>query len=320
MTVGAGDNVIKAYAPVVLEIYGKQIGIIGCCETQFGAATLRRSGVAALDPTIHSLIHRLSCKVDIVVVSVHAAAELCPWPSPQWQDQMRSFIDAGAAVVHGHHAHVPQGYEMYNGGIIFYGLGNFLVDPDQWRSTKHPHTLWSVVADCGHETDEISYSIKTAVIEQGLSGVRVRISTDTELQKHSNYLSKCNSPLHDRILLTGLWQEAAMRMYDLWYAGWLGFHSTRLERHRSATRARLSAMKQLYCAAVLPRRPISRERELLWYHTFSCESHREVISTALGVLCGELEDLRTDETRCLTDELMPWSVATLTEMNWPYKG
>jgi hypothetical protein len=215
---------------------------------------------------------------------------------------------------------VPQGYEVYNDGVIFYGLGNFLVDPEKWGAPNHPHTLWSVVADCSREADGISYSIKTAVIEKGLSNISVRISTDAEFQNHSAYLSKCNLPLQNRTLLTGLWQETSMRMYDLWFAGWLGFHSTRKEKQRSATRAQLSAIKQLFRDIVLRRKSISRGREVLWYHAFSCESHREVISTALGVMCGELDDLRNDETRQLADELMPWSVASIPEMKWPFKG
>ena len=316
-TIGAGGNLLEAYTPVIYEISGKQIGIIGCCESQFGAATFRRAGVAAINPMIYSVIHRLACELDTVVVSVHGAAELCPWPSPQWQDTMRSFIDAGARVVHGHHAHVPQGYEAYHGGVIFYGLGNFIVNPSEWYNPNHPHSLWSVMAECSHTNDKISYSIKTAVIEKRNSGVSVQISTDQESQKHSAYLSKCNLPLQNRTLLTGLWQEAAMRMYDLWYSGWLGFHPT---RQGNAIKARLSAIKQVFRAAVLRQGTVSREREMLLYHTFSCESHREVISTALGVLCGELDDLRNDEFRCLVDELMPWSISSITEMEWPYKG
>ena len=34
-------------------------------------------------------------------------------------------IDAGADIVYGHHPHVLQKIEQYNGGIIFYSLGNF---------------------------------------------------------------------------------------------------------------------------------------------------------------------------------------------------
>jgi len=314
-TVGAGSDLANAHAPIIQEIDGVRIGILGCCETQFGIATVRQAGVAALKPTIYGTIRELESEVDIVIVSIHGAAEYCPWPSPLWQDLLRSFVDSGARIVHGHHAHVPQGYEAYNGGCIFYGLGNFLIDPSRW--IDHPSGLWSVVSDCNFNADGLTFSIRTIAIENSGANVCVRLSTDSEFQKHSVYLSKCNLPLENRILLTALWQEAAMRMYDLWYAGWLGFHSTRLGRQRSATRIRLSALKQAFRTAILGRRPPTLEREMLWYHAFSCESHREVTSTALGVMCGELDDLRTDETQRLADEMMPWSVSSITEMKWP---
>jgi len=38
----------------------------------------------------------------------------------------RSVIDAGADCVIGHHPHVVQGIEIYNGKPIFYSLGNLL--------------------------------------------------------------------------------------------------------------------------------------------------------------------------------------------------
>jgi hypothetical protein len=45
----------------------------------------------------------------------------------------------------------------------------------------------------------------------------------------------------------------------------------------------------------------------------SCQSHRESISTALGLLSGEIEDLRTKETHLLADEMMPWSIGVIRE-------
>jgi hypothetical protein len=37
------------------------------------------------------------------------------------------------------------------------------------------------------------------------------------------------------------------------------------------------------------------------------ESHRQMLATALGVLAGEMRDMRTEETRALADAMMPWS-------------
>jgi poly-gamma-glutamate synthesis protein (capsule biosynthesis protein) len=121
-------------------VEGLRIGVLGRCETQFGIA-LQRPGAAALDPTLYESIRKLKSEVDVVVLSVHGAAEMVPWPSPQWQDLLRSFVDCGADIVHGHHSHIPQGYEVYQGKIIFYGLGNFLVNPADWLTHNTPDIL-----------------------------------------------------------------------------------------------------------------------------------------------------------------------------------
>lgn len=38
----------------------------------------------------------------------------------------------------------------------------------------------------------------------------------------------------------------------------------------------------------------------------ACESHRQMPKASSGVCGGELGDLRTEETRRLVDELLPW--------------
>ena len=46
-----------------------------------------------------------------------------------WQVQLaRKLVDNGAAIIVGHHPHVIQGYEVYNGALIAYSLGNFISD------------------------------------------------------------------------------------------------------------------------------------------------------------------------------------------------
>lgn len=312
VTVGAGHDLQMARVPVLREFDGMRVGIVGCCETQFGIASIRRAGVAALSPEIYSTIQRLRSEADVIIVSIHGAAELCPWPSPKWQDLLRSFIDAGAKIVHGHHSQVPQGYEAYHGGLIFYGLGSFLKVPDEWYHPEHPHNLWSVVADFVLDGGEISYSIRTVVIENDGPGVSVRLSSEAEYQKHSEYLLHCNIPLRDPVLLTGLWQEAAVRMYDLYLSWGLGLQSSRQPRP-----GRLSALRHGMKMAIIGAPSPAREKMSLWYHMFACENHSFAISTALGLQSGELDDLRTDETRFLVDEMMPWSVESVTSMIWP---
>ena len=142
---GAGSSKRQAFEPAILDWGDKKVGVLARCEVQYGIASETTPGVAAFDATICEQIRKLKTEVDIVIASIHAAAEMLPWPSPQRQDAWRALIDAGADIVHGHHAHVPQGWEEYNGGLIFYGLGNFCVDPVKWA--WHPNGLWSLAPE-----------------------------------------------------------------------------------------------------------------------------------------------------------------------------
>lgn len=61
----------------------------------------------------------------LAVVSLHWGEEGASAPA-QWQrDAAHRLIDAGADLIVGHHPHVMQGVEMYNGKYIAYSLGNF---------------------------------------------------------------------------------------------------------------------------------------------------------------------------------------------------
>ena len=308
-TIGAGSNLYEALQPVVRNVDGVKIGVVACTETQFGIATPWRAGIAPIVPgKMEAWIRQLAEQVDIVIVTVHGAAEMCPWPSPQWQDLLRGFIDAGASIVHGHHSHVPQGYEEYHDGLIFYGPGNFLVEPAKWRDT--PNALWSIVGDATLSPKGVEeLLVKTAVIEDS-EYVVVRESNDSEATLHQEYLARANYPLADRKLLTGLWQESSIRMYHLWNAKWLGFEPDIV---RTGLKDKLCSFTRCMKEILLGNHrgrgaSASQNNLLLWYHLFACESHRDSIATALGVLSGELEDMRTDETRTLADEMMPWSL------------
>jgi hypothetical protein len=300
---GAGDNKNAARNSVTLDWCGKKAATISRCETQFGVATETKAGVAALDSTIYEQIRLLKKEVDIVIVSIHAAAEMVPWPSPQRQDTWRSLIDVGADVIHGHHAHVPQGWEEYNGGLIFYGLGNFCVDPDKW--SWHPQGLWSLTPELSIEEKRITMQLKTSVIEDRGESILVREASEAEQGAHLIYLDQCNQPLSDRVLLEGLWQEASVRMYEDYFSKWLRFDSTSIlkETFRQA-RKKAGEIKRRFRGEVASNSNPSRADLLLWYHLFACESHNDAISTALGVLAGELEDLRSDKTTRLVNELM----------------
>ena len=62
---------------------------------------------------------------ELIVYAVHWGDEGHFYPQQHQMDYARKVIDAGVDIVYGHHPHVLQPIEEYNGGIIFYSLGNF---------------------------------------------------------------------------------------------------------------------------------------------------------------------------------------------------
>lgn len=62
---------------------------------------------------------------EIVIASMHWGIEYHYNPNSTQVKIAHAAIDAGADIVYGHHPHVLQKIEEYNGGIIYYSLGNF---------------------------------------------------------------------------------------------------------------------------------------------------------------------------------------------------
>lgn len=65
---------------------------------------------------------------DHIIFSFHWGNEYVSYPSPDQVELAHELIDNGVDIIIGHHPHVIQPIEKYNGGIIMYSLGNFLFD------------------------------------------------------------------------------------------------------------------------------------------------------------------------------------------------
>ena len=75
-----------------------------------------------------ALKHPKMQKADFRVLMFHWGNEYIHIPSWEQRQLARKCIDAGARIIIGHHPHVIQPVEEYNGGLICYSLGNFLFD------------------------------------------------------------------------------------------------------------------------------------------------------------------------------------------------
>ena len=65
---------------------------------------------------------------NFLIVSLHWGEEYKLINSPTQQKLAHQIIEAGADLIIGHHPHVVQNIEKYQGKLIFYSLGNFIFD------------------------------------------------------------------------------------------------------------------------------------------------------------------------------------------------
>jgi hypothetical protein len=103
------------------------------------------------------LIRNVSEKVDYLIVSVHWGHEYRNNPDFNLQvEPGRAFVDTGADLVIGHHPHVVQTFEIYEGRFIFYSLGNFVFDQYWSQGTQEGLAIGVVLRSLGGEAGTIS--------------------------------------------------------------------------------------------------------------------------------------------------------------------
>ena len=129
--VGSGRDADEANEPAIFELRGKKVAVLGfggVVETPQWIATESRPGVSdGYDvASMVRAVRAAEAVADWVVVTLHWGAELDTQPRGDDVGRARAMIDAGADAIFGHHAHVLQPLDFYEGRPIFYGLGNFV--------------------------------------------------------------------------------------------------------------------------------------------------------------------------------------------------
>ena len=80
-------------------------------------------------------------QADVVIVQLHQGVEYSPYVDRRSRLLAHDVVDMGADCVICHHAHVIQAVENYKHAVIFYGIGNFLLDVDLQRYPEAAYTL-----------------------------------------------------------------------------------------------------------------------------------------------------------------------------------
>jgi poly-gamma-glutamate synthesis protein (capsule biosynthesis protein) len=130
--VGAGRNLAEAAAPIYYTIDKKTIAFVAGSRAE---KTLKTPEATDKDPGVLycydtdklvAAIKEAKSKADFVVVLVHWGTEDSHKLEPEQKTSARAYVDAGADLIVGGHAHCLQGIEYYKNVPIIYNLGNFL--------------------------------------------------------------------------------------------------------------------------------------------------------------------------------------------------
>ena len=147
---GTGANVTEATASAYSDLGGLRFGLVSMASVNLSEearATDSRAGINMLDPGDSADWDRNLASVraahstsDAVIVYHHFQTDA----EIGWQESWaRATIDAGAEIYVSHGEPTLKGVEVYNGGLILYGLGNFIFHtrtelgrytPDVWES------------------------------------------------------------------------------------------------------------------------------------------------------------------------------------------
>ena len=101
----------------VMDVNGVKVGLVGTYELA--------EGMGCEEEMITNIKAVEDQGAQIVIVSFHWGIERENYPDETQVSLAHSAIDHGADLVLGHHPHVLQGIEVYNGKNIVYSLGNF---------------------------------------------------------------------------------------------------------------------------------------------------------------------------------------------------
>ena len=151
---GTGANVSAATAPAYHVVGDLSLSLVSAASVnspEDARATEERAGVNMLDPGSDAdwsrnlaSIRAAGARSDVAIVYHHFQTDA----EAGWQETWaRAAIDAGADIYVSHGEPTLGGVEVYRGGLILYGLGNFIFHTKTELGRYTPDVWESVIAE-----------------------------------------------------------------------------------------------------------------------------------------------------------------------------
>jgi hypothetical protein len=291
---GYGDTESDSRQPFYFDYQGQRVGFLSITEKQFGEATFDSPGTAVLGPWVYQSILDMKLSCDFVVISIHAGAEDFPWPLPFWQEIYRSYISTGANMVIGHHPHIPQGFEYFEGGFIAYSLGNFAVKSQVWGGTFGG--LWSLGIRLNFSSGSPVISvIHLEQVRQSI-GQFSHVIHESKSSYFTDFIKEQNKLLSQPKIVEHLWQHLAR---DLWVDYLRNFYVNMFQERTIIAMIKQFVGRNLRLESSLSATRSHHANKLLAYHALSCETHRQIAIIAMSAESCVTSNYCTESTQLL---------------------
>ena len=175
---GTGGTMAEAVAPAYRDVGGVRVGLVALATVNApsGAmATEAKPGVNLLSPDDAvawdrniAAIEEAAANADFVITYQHYQVDA----GPGWQERWaHAAVDAGADLYVSHGEPRLAGVEEYRGGLILYGLGNFIFH-SRTEIGNYPPEVWeSAVVSLSIGTDGVREAVFTPVaLDEGTAG------------------------------------------------------------------------------------------------------------------------------------------------------
>lgn len=133
-----------------------------------------------------------------IVLSLHWGEEYLNYPHIDQIEFARRAIDRGVRILLGHHPHVLQGFEEYNGGLIAYSLGNFIFD--KWQLNPRETAILQIDIEGGCIKN---WNLVPILINRKFQPVPVKGPLAQNLERKIDAYNAALSPrAHSTVMLT----------------------------------------------------------------------------------------------------------------------
>jgi poly-gamma-glutamate synthesis protein (capsule biosynthesis protein) len=140
----------NSYEPLIVVKENTKIGFLGFTEflKNFEVNEEKNKvGIAIIRDNLCQVIQNAKEKTDILIISFHWGEEYQKLANDFQRKIAKEAIDCGGDLIIGHHPHVIQDIEKYNGKYIFYSLGNFIFDQNFSKETMEGGGVEVIIKD-----------------------------------------------------------------------------------------------------------------------------------------------------------------------------